>query len=105
MADGRPLFEAVFEKCGEWNTRFGNVGCVVGATQASMKELREKNSDLVFLVPGVGAQGGSYHDSIEQGRNRNGVVLINLSRSLLYCTETVAFPSVFRDACQKLILA
>ena len=55
---GRPLYMAVAERANAWNTR-GNVGLVVGATYpAEARAIRELCPDMLFLMPGVGAQAG-----------------------------------------------
>jgi len=53
------LYRAIATKSNEWNSR-GNVGLVVGATNPEqLAEIRSLSPQLPFLVPGVGAQGGS----------------------------------------------
>lgn len=71
------------------------VGAVVGATKASdASSLRERMPDQVFLVPGIGAQGGSVEDALGLAR-RDGTgepirdparagLLLTASRSILY---------------------
>jgi orotidine-5'-phosphate decarboxylase len=64
ICDGRPLYQHVAAAIAEWNReRPGTVGAVVGATQAAeLTRLREQLSDVWFLVPGYGAQGGTAAD-------------------------------------------
>ena len=57
--DGKPLYQAVMEEMMEISTP-DNMMFVVGATKADkLDELRSFCPDNFFLVPGVGAQGGS----------------------------------------------
>ncbi len=84
LVTGIPLYEAVTQKCGEWLTAFGNVGCVVGGTQAELPLIRKLHPDLLFLIPGVGAQGGHYTQTAQDGLNQDKAVLINASRAVLY---------------------
>lgn len=85
LHDGRPLYEAVLEKVGLWQ-QAGNAGVVVGATKSGLLgELRRRAPGLFFLIPGVGAQGGSLEDAVREGVDaaRESAV-INVSRSLIY---------------------
>ena len=69
----------------QWNKN-KNLGLVVGATAPEqMKKIQEIAPDLPFLVPGVGAQGGSVKDVVQSGldKNRQGL-LINSSRGIIY---------------------
>ncbi|MCB1191773.1 MAG: orotidine-5'-phosphate decarboxylase [Leptospiraceae bacterium] len=58
------------------------VGIVVGATYpGELKLLRKKFPDMVFLIPGFGAQGGELLDTISiSGLNS----VVNSSRSIIY---------------------
>jgi orotidine-5'-phosphate decarboxylase len=62
--NGRPLYQHVADAVAAWNRESpGTVGAVVGATHpAELKLLRELLSDVWFLVPGYGAQGGTAAD-------------------------------------------
>jgi len=84
MADGRFLYETVLSQIKSWRLSFGNAGAVVGATQSSLAAIRKADPDLLMLIPGVGAQGGDYLDTLNNGKNRDGLVLINVSRAVLY---------------------
>jgi orotidine-5'-phosphate decarboxylase len=85
MQDGRPLYRTVLDRVRGWQ-RNGNAGIVVGATKTGLlQELRQEASDLFFLIPGVGAQGGSMQEAVEQGADpdrRSAVV--NVSRALIF---------------------
>jgi orotidine-5'-phosphate decarboxylase len=89
MIDGRPLYEAVLEKVAGWQ-QGGNAGVVVGATKSSLLgALRRTAPELFFLIPGVGAQGGSLEGAVREGTDVNGQsALINISRSLIYPAGT-----------------
>ena len=61
---------------------------VVGATKADkLKEIRQFCPDNFFLVPGVGAQGGSAEEVIANGATSKGGLLINSSRGVLYASS------------------
>jgi len=94
MADGRFLFQKVIEKANLWNVN-NNCGIVFGATKIDeLKENISSFNDLIVLLPGVGAQGGSLEEVtaiFNQNNKRN--YLVNISRALLYCDNTKEFGS------------
>lgn len=91
VKDGKPLYQAVMEEMMAVSTP-DNMMFVVGATKADkLTELRSFCPDNFFLVPGVGAQGGSAEEVIKYGANDHGGLLINSSRGILYADKTEAF--------------
>ena len=89
--DGKPLYQAVMEEMMEISTP-DNMMFVVGATKADkLKELRSFCPDNFFLVPGVGAQGGSAEEVIAHGANDHGGLLINSSRGILFADSSEDF--------------
>ncbi|GAB3253474.1 orotidine-5'-phosphate decarboxylase [Larkinella harenae] len=65
---------------------------VVGATQADqLAHIRTLIPDHFLLVPGVGAQGGSLADVSRYGLNKQGGLLVNASRSILYASSGTDF--------------
>lgn len=84
QSDGKPLHHHVIEKAQSWGNP-NNLMFVIGATHPqSFKELREISEDYFYLVPGVGAQGGSLHDVSNHGLNDFCGLLINSSRGIIY---------------------
>lgn len=89
--DGKPLYQAVMEEMMEISTP-DNMMFVVGATKADkLEELRSFCPDNFFLVPGVGAQGGSAEEVIAHGANDFGGLLINSSRGILFADSSEDF--------------
>jgi orotidine-5'-phosphate decarboxylase len=81
------LFEFVLRKGVEWGST-GNLMFVVGATQAdAFARIRELTPDHFYLVPGVGAQGGSLKDISESALNADCGLLVNASRAIIYAAE------------------
>jgi orotidine-5'-phosphate decarboxylase len=79
-----PLYKKVILQSNLWGDK-DNLMYVVGATRAEkLKEIREFCPDHFFLVPGVGAQGGTIEEVAKYGMNSNIGLLINVSRSLIY---------------------
>lgn len=100
---GRPLYERVVEKC---VARFpaDRCGFVVGATYpAEARRLRTLAPDRLFLMPGVGAQGGEVATAVEAGLDaRGGGVLVAPSRSVLYASAGRDFDAVAASALRAL---
>lgn len=79
---GAPLWEQVLATVAEqWNSR-DNCSAVIGATRpADLRRAREiAGPDMVFLVPGVGAQGGDVEAVVQADPFAN--LVINSSRSI-----------------------
>ncbi len=105
VADGRnvPLFQMVADRASQWN-KYGNVGLVVGATYPEeLKLLREIHPDMLFLVPGVGAQGGDLGQAVRNGMGNNGrKMIINSSRQIIYASRGEDFATAARKAALEL---
>lgn len=76
------------------------IGLVVGATfPEQLRIVREANPGAIFLIPGIGAQGGSVADAVAFGKNDAGVgPLINASRSILYASNRDDYANAARAA-------
>jgi len=84
----RRLYEHVAIRASEWNDEYGNVGLVVGATTPDeLETVRDLTPELPFLVPGVGAQGGSAEAAATFGPNDDGVGLVNSTRGIIFAGE------------------
>ncbi len=86
-AEGQKIYQHVMHKVSQWGNP-GNLMFVTGATKASdLKQLRASFPQHFFLVPGVGAQGGTVHDVCVAAMSDFGGLLINASRSILYASS------------------
>jgi orotidine-5'-phosphate decarboxylase len=97
--EGRPLWEVVAARVrDDWNAR-GNCMLVVGATRpADLRRARELCPGMTFLVPGVGAQGGSVEEVVAAGRDRRGRgLIVNASRSVILDADPRAAAMALRD--------
>ncbi|CAG9572089.1 putative OMPDCase-OPRTase [Leishmania major strain Friedlin] len=95
------LYEAVAERAeGPWNVN-GNVGLVVGATDpVALARVRARAPTLWFLVPGIGAQGGSLKASLDAGLRADGSgMLINVSRGLARAADPRA---AAKELCEEI---
>jgi orotidine 5'-phosphate decarboxylase subfamily 2 len=84
---GQPLYLRVAEVAERLN-KSGNVGLVVGATApAEIAEVR-RVSQLPFLIPGIGAQGGDLQGSVRAAWNGDAAsCLVSASRSVLFADK------------------
>src|SRR3990170_5260584 len=100
--EGRPLYERLVEQCVERFTA-DECGFVVGATYpAEAARIRELAPDRLFLMPGVGAQGGG-DEAIRAGLDaRGGGVLPSASRSVLYASDGTDFEAAAEKAARDL---
>lgn len=102
--DGDKLFEKVIKKANEWGTS-ENMMFVVGATRAEgIGEVRKVAPNNFFLVPGVGAQGGSLDDVAHFGWNDDCGLLVNSSRGIIYASEDENFQEDVKSAAENLQL-
>jgi orotidine-5'-phosphate decarboxylase len=86
-ADGEELYKKVLRKSCEWGSE-ENLMFVVGATRAEgIGEVRKMVPNHFFLVPGVGAQGGSLEDVANYGWNKDCGLLVNSSRGIIYASN------------------
>ncbi|MBI3522719.1 MAG: orotidine-5'-phosphate decarboxylase [Chloroflexi bacterium] len=87
VEDGRPVYEHIVERA---VARFpaDRLGFVVGATYPEeARRLRAIAPDRMFLMPGVGSQGGDVATAIRSALDANaGGVLPSASRSVLYAS-------------------
>ena len=105
----KPLYLEVSEKIVEWSKTEIGIGAVVGAT--SMKELSHiakyySDKKIPMLIPGVGSQGGSAQEVME---NLSGVnyplylARINSSSGLTHPWKKNHAPENWLDLCMKQI--
>lgn len=91
QTDNQYLYEKVLTKVASWGTP-DNLMFVIGATQASQfKNIRKLTPHHFYLVPGVGAQGGSLEDISKYAMNDDIGLLINVSRGIIYQSNDVDF--------------
>lgn len=91
LSGDRPLYQQVGAAVAEWNHAnlgrcgLGDVGAVVGATYPKeMAMLRQLLPEVIFLVPGFGAQGGGLADVAPAFRSDGTGAIINSSRGILF---------------------
>jgi orotidine-5'-phosphate decarboxylase len=94
VEDGRPVYQHVGAAVAGWAREnlgacgYGDVGAVVGATYpAETKLLRQLMPEVLFLVPGFGAQGGTADDVRLAFRGDGLGAVVNSSRGVLFPFE------------------
>ena len=92
-----PLYENVMRKAMEWGGA-DQLMFVIGATRTEyLKHVRQIAPDHFFLVPGVGAQGGSLEDVAKYAMNSKVGLLVNSSRGIIYAGDDTSV-SAAREA-------
>ncbi len=96
------LYERVIKNTCEIGNA-SNLMFVVGATKPQeLGAIRKLVPEHFFLVPGVGAQGGSLSDVCEHGMNKDCGLLINASRSIIYASNGLDFAEKAKEEAQKM---
>lgn len=96
--NGERLFEKVIKKSSEWGNST-KLMYVVGATRSEgIGEVRNIAPEHFFLVPGVGAQGGSLDDVANYGWNDSCGLLVNSSRGIIYAGDDEKFAQKARES-------
>ena len=92
VVDGHPLYEHVVTMCVD-ALPADRCGFVVGATYpGEALRLRALAPDRLFLMPGVGSQGGDIAQAIRAGLDaKGGGVLPSASRSVLFASRGVDY--------------
>jgi len=100
--DGEPLYVRVARRVAEWAASRPRLGLVVGATAPDeLAAVRLATPSLVFLVPGVGVQGGDLAAVQAHGPARagpaagrpGGGLLVNVSRGIAAAALAGADPA------------
>ncbi|MBI2729760.1 MAG: orotidine-5'-phosphate decarboxylase [Sphingobacteriales bacterium] len=95
------LYERVLRTVAHWGSP-DNLMFVVGATQAEeFVNIRSITPNHFYLVPGVGAQGGSLKDISEKAMIKDCGILVNASRAIIYASEKEDFAEEARTIAQQ----
>lgn len=95
------LYEKVLRAVSSWGTP-ENLMFVVGATRPDeFINIRKITPDHFYLVPGVGAQGGSLRDISEKAMIKDCGILVNASRAIIYASEKEDFVDEARAIAQQ----
>ena len=85
------LYEKVLQTVAQWGTT-DNLMFVIGATQANeFVNIRQLTPNHFYLVPGVGTQGGSLKEISQKALLKDGGLLVNVSRAVIYASNSEDF--------------
>lgn len=103
LKDGTSVYQAAMDKVHSWLSD-DELMFVVGATRPeALGDLRERYPNTFFLVPGVGAQGGSASEVVKYGMIPNDFgLLINASRGVIYASNGEDFAEAARQSAKKI---
>ncbi|HUC81084.1 MAG TPA: orotidine-5'-phosphate decarboxylase [Flavisolibacter sp.] len=92
------LYERVLRKASDWGTE-ENLMFVIGATKADeFSNIRNITPRHFYLVPGVGAQGGSLKEISEKAMIADCGLLVNASRAVIYASSGEDFAEAAGEA-------
>jgi orotidine-5'-phosphate decarboxylase len=95
------LYEKVLKTVSSWGSP-ENLMFVIGATRKEqLKHVREMLPDHFFLIPGVGAQGGDVPTVCGNTLNKDGGILINVSRAVIYASTGKDFAEAAHKAAKE----
>jgi orotidine-5'-phosphate decarboxylase len=95
------MYQMVLRTVAGWGTP-SNTMFVIGATRKEqLKEVRDLLPDHFFLVPGVGAQGGDVPTVCSNAANKDGGLLINVSRGILFAGNDEHFAAKANEEAVK----
>ena len=99
-----PLYQFVLKTSQEWASD-EQLMYVVGATRPEFfAEIRKIAPKHFYLVPGVGAQGGSLTDVCKYGLNDEIGLLVNSSRNIIYASGAEDFALQAANEARKIQL-
>lgn len=102
--EGEEVYKKVLKTSKEWENS-DRLMYVVGATQAeSLADIRAILPKAFFLVPGVGAQGGSLEKVCQYGLAENVGLLVNSSRGIIYASTGADFAQAAAAEAERLQL-
>jgi orotidine-5'-phosphate decarboxylase len=97
-AGGELLYEKVMKTVSGWGNP-GNLMFVVGATRAdAFTHIRSITPEHFYLVPGVGAQGGSLQEISEKAMIADCGILVNVSRGIIYADSGTGYAEKAAEA-------
>ena len=77
------IYAKVISLCEALNNQ-QNIGLVVGATNDDALIKVRNSTDLPFLIPGIGAQGGNLQSVLNINEKNMDTTLINVSRGIIF---------------------
>jgi len=102
LTNGSGLSAQVIGRSQEWPAA-GHIGYVIGATYpAELQTARQMAPGASFLIPGIGAQGGSLEAAVRFGPDTAAGPIISASRSVIYASSGADFAEAARNSAENL---
>lgn len=101
--NGKKLYQYIAKQVIEkWNYN-NNCLMVIGATYTiELKEIREIAKEMVFLIPGIGAQGGNLEETLRNGLDKHKMgLIINVSRAIINAENPREIAKNLKDEINK----
>ncbi|MFA6569883.1 MAG: orotidine-5'-phosphate decarboxylase [Bacteroidota bacterium] len=99
QSQDKPVYKHVVSQSSRWGD-YKNMGYVIGANHPDeLDDLRQLVPNRVFLIPGVGAQGGSVEATLKA--NAGGPAIINVSRTIIFASTKTDFAEKAREKAYK----
>jgi len=101
--NGEPLYLKVAKEAVKLYKKYDNLCLVVGSTwPQEIRKLREIAREMIFLVPGIGAQGGDLPKTLEYGltKTKKGLI-ISASRGIIYAQDPQKAAQRLKDEINK----
>jgi orotidine-5'-phosphate decarboxylase len=100
VADGKPVYMHVIDRCMERYASTGQLGFVVGATHPDdLAAIRgHVGPEIPLLVPGLGTQGGELEKTVRA--NDGGIAFYNVARAIIKAGDGEDFAARARVAAQ-----
>ncbi len=103
--NNKSLYQFIAQKVSsQWNDN-NNCGLVVSATYPEELAIVRKitGDEMIFLIPGVGAQGGDVEKTVKAGLNfKKAGIIINSSRGIIFASNGPDFTQKAREETLKL---
>lgn len=88
---GKPAYEQVMATVSKLASAESLMFVVGGTRPDELSSIRRQYPHHVFLVPGVGSQGGTLAQVLEHGLGADQALLVNVSRDILYQDSSRSF--------------
>ena len=98
-----PLYVKVAQKIIGWSKKYPNVYLEIGATwPKEIGVLRKLAPDMLFLIAGIGAQGGDLESTLKNGLTEDGRgLIISASRNIIYAQNPKTAAQKLKDEINK----
>ena len=101
LSTGEPFYMHMGKLVSQWGASdlgqrgYSSLGAVVGATSAAqLAELRAALPHTLFLVPGLGAQGGTPADAAKAFKSDGTGAIINSSRGIIFAYKDAKYKDI-----------